>query len=169
LLWFNQFGSPSVSTIPYPSTKNQIVHIEKKPIRLSIKGNSKFIINKEPYDLLMDIVNLDKLMIYDLPDYLKHLEHSNLNTYIIPKTQYQGGSINNEKTYKIGKFTYTSKVHKIHDLIKKAIPLSVKNADTPIDVYLYMKFGNISVFNLSTKDGQNLLNKAYKEGYIRRI
>ena len=31
-----------------------------------------------------------------------------------------------------------------------------------------MKYGVIQLFNLSTKDGQILLNKAYKDGFIIR-
>lgn len=170
LLWLNHFGKPSTSTITYPSTKNQIVHTDKKPIRLRIGTSLKYIIDKEPYNLMKDIENLDKSMIYDLPEFLKHLQTSNLAVFIpTRKTEYQGGSLTNDKTYKIGNFTYTNKIRKIQDLYKKNLQSSIINADIPIDIYSYMKYGAIQLFNLSTKDGQTQLNKAYKEGYIIRL
>jgi hypothetical protein len=169
LLWFNHYGKPSISLISYPTTKNQIVHNERKPIRLRLSGSSKYIIDKEPYNLMKDIENQDKTMTYDLPEFLKYLETSNLIGYIPTKTEYQGGSIVNENTYKIGKFMYTGKVKKIDELAKKKLQANIKNATTPINVYLYMKYGILQLFNLSTKEGQSLLNKAYKEGYIIRL
>jgi hypothetical protein len=73
-----------------------------------------------------------------------------------------------ENTYKIGNFTYTNKVINILQLINKKLPKSIVNADIPIDVFIFMKYGVIQLFNLSTRNGQTQLNKAIKDGYIIR-
>jgi len=169
LLWFKHFNIPLVTFCKYPTVSNTIIHKDKKPIQLNIIGSKKYIINREPYDLLDDINQLDKNLICDLPTFLKQL--SNINIAMIPilnETNKKNDSINIEKTYKIGKFNYTNKITNIDNLVKKKLPKSILTADIPIDIFVFMKYGAIQLFNLSTKNGQIDLNKAYKNGFIIR-
>jgi hypothetical protein len=169
LLWFKHFNIPLVTLCKYPTVSNQTVYKDKKPIRLNIIGSSKYIINKEAYDIIKDVNELDKTIICDIPSFLKQLSSTSMPIINDMKTsQNVLTDINIEKTYKIGKFTYTNKVININYLINKKLPKSIINADIPIDIFIFMKHGAIQLFNLSTKYGQNQLNKAVKEGYIIR-
>jgi hypothetical protein len=170
LLWFKHFNTPLSSISNYPNISNQTIHIDKKPIRLNIIGSNRFIINKEAYDIMNDITQINNSIISDIPLFLKQLS----NTQFSNNTISQNNNIDNNpnsnihKTFKIGNFTYTNKVININNLINKKLPQSIINAHTPIDIFIFMKYGVIQLFNLSTKDGQILLNKAYKDGFIIR-
>jgi hypothetical protein len=169
LLWFKHFGIPSTSLCNYPKVNNQIIHNDKKPIKLNIIGSSRYIINKEPFDIITEINTLDKSLICDVPSFLKQLSNSHLSiTPTLSKMNNKNDNINIEKTYKIGKFTYTNKIINIDKLTKKILPKSILNADIPIDIFIFMKHGAIQLFNLSNKLGQAELNKAYKNGFIIR-
>jgi hypothetical protein len=170
LLWFSHFGSPATTLCDYPHVSNSAIHQEKKPITLKQSGSSKMIINKSPTNLLADILSIDNLKANSLPEFLKKLDNTSQNNTQV-MSQQSGGQIviNESKTYKIGKFIYTDKVLKIAELEKKKIPNNIKLADIPIDIFIYMRNGDIKLFNLSEKSGQQSLNKAYKDGYILRL
>jgi hypothetical protein len=172
LLWFKHFNIPLVSLCSYPTVSNQTIYKDKKPIRLNIIGSSKFIINKDAYDITNDINQLDKSIICDIPSFLKQLSNSSMSiTPILNDIKISQNMLSDiaiENTYKIGNFTYTNKVINILQLINKKLPKSIINADIPIDVFIFMKYGVIQLFNLSTRNGQTQLNKAIKDGYIIR-
>jgi hypothetical protein len=175
LLWFSHFGSPVASLCDYPQVSNSAVHQDKKTIILKQSGSSKMIINKTPTNILGDILSMDNLKTDSLPEFLKKLDNTtkvSLNTEGIQSggvlTNTPTIIINEAKTYKIGKFIYTDKVLKIAELEKKKLPNNIKLSDIPIDIFLYMRNGTITLFNLSDKKGQQSLNKAYKDGFIIR-
>jgi hypothetical protein len=172
LLWFKHFNIPLTSFCNYPKVSNQIVYTEKKPIRLNIIGSSRFIIDKNAYDIMDDINLLDKSLICDIPSFLKQLSNTSISITPI-LSQMNTDNEKNEKndvtkTHKIGKFIYTNKITNIDNLINKKLPKHILNADIPIDIFIFMKYGVIQLFNLSNKDGQIQLNKAYKNGFIIR-
>jgi hypothetical protein len=172
LLWIKYFGLPANYSCNYPKVSNKTIHTDKKSITLNIAGSSQFIINKSPINIINLLTqNIDKHIIYDLPDFLKKFSNTSINQSILSKNNINnnsGGNNENNIIYKIGKFSYSNKTNNIASLSNKNLPKHILNSDIPIDVFMFNKHGAIQLFNLSNKQGQINLNKAYKNGLIIR-